>query len=99
MFRLMLAPKATPGKGELLVFDKVYEDFNIFKIDIERRILRVGLRVNEKQMYGDFNWHTMVECLKEGWDIYGIEYEFDGGDSSMVTIHIPEGYDVLVVLK
>lgn len=99
MFRIMLAPKATPGKGELLVFDKVYEDFNVFKIDIERRILRVGLRVNEKQRYDDFDWDTMVEFLKESWDIWGIKYEFEGGHSSIVTIHIPEGYDVVVVLK
>jgi hypothetical protein len=99
MFRIMLAPKATPGKGELPVFDKVYEDFNIFKIDVDNRILRVGLSVNEKQRYGDFHWDDMVECLKEEWDVYGIKYEFDGGNSSMVTVHIPEGYDVIVVLK
>jgi len=99
MFRIMLAPKATPGKGELPVFDKVYEDFNIFKIDIDNRILRVGLRVNDRQPNYCFHWEDMVECLKEGWDVYGIEYEFDGGNSSMVTIHIPEGYDVVVVLK
>lgn len=99
MFRIMLAPKATPGKGELPVFDKVYEDFSIFKIDVDNRILRVGLRVNDRQINGRFRWEDMVECLKEGWDIHGIEYEFDGGNSSMVTIHIPEGYDVSVVLK
>lgn len=99
MFRIMLAPKATPGKGELPVFDKVYEDFNIFKIDVDNRVLRVGLRVNDRQMNGRFHWKDMVECLKEGWDIYGIKYEFEGGHSSIVTIHIPDGYDVIVVLK
>lgn len=99
MFRIILAPKATPGKGELPVFDKVYEDFNTFKIDADNKTLRVGLSVNEKQMYGGFNWHTMVEFLKESWDVWGIKYEFEGGHSSMVTIHIPEGYEVLVILK
>lgn len=99
MFRLMFAPKATPGKGELPVLDKVYEDFNIFTIDVDNRILRVGLSINEKQRYSVFNWHTLVEFLKEGWDACGIKYEFDGGSSSMVTIHIPDGYDVIVVLK
>ena len=99
MFRIMLAPKATPGKGELPVFDKVYEDFNIFTIDVERKVLRVGLRVNDRQMNGRFHWGDMVECLKESWDVWGIKYEFDGGNSSMVTVHIPDEYDVLVVLK
>ena len=95
----MLAPKATPGKGELPVFDKVYEDFNIFTIDVERKVLRVGLCVNDRQPKYCFQWENMVECLKESWDNYGIKYEFDGGNSSMVTIHIPDGYDVLVILK
>ena len=99
MFRIMLAPKATPGKGELPVFDKVYEDFNVFTVDVERKLLRVGLRVNSSHMYGGFRWENMVECLRESWDAWGIGYEFDGGSSSMVTVHIPDGYDVLVVLK
>lgn len=41
----------------------------------------------------------MAEFLKESWDIWGIKYEFEGGHSSIVTVHIPEGYEVLVVLK
>ena len=98
MFRLMFAPKATPGKFEIPVLDKVFEDFNIFKIDMNKRIVRVGLSVNPNQG-GCLSWDEMVKCLTEGWDVYKVKYEFDGENGSMVSIHIPDGHEVIVVLK
>lgn len=94
MFSIRFAPKATPGKGEIPVFDKVYEDFASFTIDLEKRRIRVPLHVNSKQLY--MSHQEMFENLKFWWDISKLHYEKDG---SVVYVYIPEDHEVLVILK
>ena len=97
MFRLMFTPTDKTNKRDLCVLDQVYEKFNIFKIDPDKRIVHVGMDPNIEHGYRSYD--EMEELLKEGWDIYKLEYKFIEGYHGVVEIKIPEGYEVTVVLK
>jgi hypothetical protein len=97
MFRILFAPKATPGKNEKPILDQVYCKFNTFNIDLEKRELVVALYPNIENGYSTFE--DMEKFVTEWWDIDKIEYSFDGGNSAIVRIMIPEGYEVLTVIK
>lgn len=43
MFRILFAPKATPGKNEKPILDQVYCKFNTFNIDLEKKRVGCGL--------------------------------------------------------
>ena len=95
MFRLMFAPKATPGKGEITILSKVFSNFNIFRIDMENKKLRVGLEPNINN--GHTSYKDMIALEKEGWDIKNLNYTID--QYGNLEMDIPEGYEVLVILK
>ena len=100
MFRLFFEPtKETRGTDhrDKMVLDKVFEDFNDFNIDLDRRVLRVSIKPNTKNGY--YKWDEMMQYLKEGWDVYKLSYRLVYPNGSLVEIDIPEGYTVRVVLK
>ena len=95
MFRLFFEP--IEKNGELMVLDMVYEDFNDFQIDTNRRVVCVNLRPNINN--GIRTWEKMMTCLKEGWDIYKLTYRLVYPNGSLIEIDIPVGYNVRVILK
>lgn len=96
MFRLMFAPKSTPGKREIHVLDQIYGTFNIYTVDVENRKLRTSLSPN-LQRFENMTYKEMIECEKEGWDAKHLNYSIDHFGN--LEIDIPEGYDVVVILK
>jgi hypothetical protein len=97
MFRLFFEPIEKNEERELMVLDKVYEDFNDFQIDLNRRVVRVNLKPNINN--GIRTWEEMMSCLKEGWDIYKLTYRQVYPNGSLIEIDIPVGYNVRVILK
>lgn len=96
MFRLMFAPKATPGKGEIAVLDQIYGTFNSYRVDLENRKLKVSLSPNLKR-FSFMTYDEMIQCEKEGWDVKHLKYTID--QYGNLEMDIPEGYEVLVILK
>ena len=96
MFRLMFAPKATPGKGEIPVLDQIYGTFNSYRVDLENRKLKVSLDPNTKR-FSFMTYDEMIKCEKEGWDIKNLNYTID--QFGNLEMDIPEGHEVLVILK
>ena len=100
MFRIEFEPNQETSKTtkrSLVVLDKVYEDFYTFQIDLDRRVIRVNIKPNTKN--GFRSWDEMMECLKEGWDVYKITYKLIYPNGSLIEIDIPEGYTVRVTLQ
>ena len=95
MFRLMFAPKTTPSKGEIVILSKVFSDFNMFHIDLDNKKLRVSLDPNYKN--GHTSYEDMLTCEKEGWDVKHLKYTID--QYGNLEMDVPEGYEVLVILK
>lgn len=96
MFRLMFAPKATPGKGEILVLDQIYGTFNSYTVDLEKRKLRTSLSPNLKR-FSYMSYEEMIQCEKESWDVKNLKYTID--QYGNLEMDVPEGYKVLVILK
>lgn len=96
MFRLLFAPKATPGKGEIVVLDQVYSTFNRYTVDLENRKLRVSLDPN-RQRFENMTYEEMIKCEKEAWDVKNFNYTID--EWGNLEIVIPENHEVLVILK
>ena len=96
MFRLVFAPKATPGKGEILVLDQIYGTFNSYRIDLENRKLKTSLSPNLKR-FAFMSYEEMIESEKEGWDVKHLKYTIDRVGN--LEMDVPEGYEVLVILK
>lgn len=96
MFRLMFAPKATSGKGEIPVLDQIYGTFNTFKVDVENRKLKTSLDPNTKR-FAFMTYEEMIQCEKEGWDVKHLKYTID--QYGNLEMDVPEGYEVLVILK
>lgn len=97
MFRLFFEPIEKNGARELMVLDMVYEDFNDFQIDPNRRVVRVSLKPNINN--GIRTWEEMMTSLKEGWDIYKLTYRQVYPNGSLIEIDIPIGYNVRIILK
>ena len=95
MFRIMFASKATPGKGEITILTKVFSNFNIFRIDMENKKLRVHLEPNINN--GHTSYKDMIALEKESWDFKKLSYTID--EDGNLEMDIPEGYEVLVILK
>lgn len=96
MFRLMFAPKATPGNGEILVLDQIYGTFNTYTVDVENRKLKTNLSPNSKR-FSFMTYDEMIQCEKERWDWKKLNYTIDGDGN--LEMDIPEDYDVIVILK
>lgn len=108
MFRLVFTPKDNSNKKKFLTFkkaqrkheihvlDKCFEDFNIFKIDVDHRKVIVDIHPNYER--GFRNYDEMWTLLKEGWDVYKLKYTIHP-NSRRVEFDIPKGYEVTVVLK
>jgi len=96
MFRLMFAPKATHGKGEIAVLDQIYGTFNSYTVDVENRKLKTSLSPNLKR-FSSMTYDEMIQCEKEGWDCKKLNYTID--QFGNIEMEIPEGYDVMVILK
>ena len=96
MFRIMFNPKATPGKGEIPVLDQIYGTFNTFKVDVENRKLKTSLSPN-LQRFAFMSYEEMIKCEKEAWDVKHLKYTID--EDGNLEMDIPEGYEVLVILK
>ncbi len=96
MFRLMFAPKATPGKGEIPVLDQIYGTFNSYTVDLENRKLKTSLSPNLKR-FAFMTYKEMIQCEKEGWDVKNLKYNIDHYGN--LEMDVPEGYEVLVILK
>ena len=96
MFRLMFAPKATPGKSEIPVLDQIYGTFNSYTVDVENRKLKTSLRPNIKR-FPYMCYKEMIQCEKEGWDVWHLNYTIDRVGN--LEMDISEGHDVLVILK
>ena len=95
MFRLMFAPKATPGRGEILIIDQGFGVINNFTVDMDNRKLRTSLDPNRN--FRHMTYAEMIACEKEGWDVKHLSYSID--DMGNLEMDIPEGYEVLVILK
>ena len=95
MFRLMFKNKADKKSREIPVLDKVFSDFNMFTIDPVNKKLRVSLDPNVKN--GHYSYDEMLACEKEGWDVYKLSYTIDNNGN--LEMDIPDGYEVLVILK
>ena len=96
MFRLMFVPKATPGKGEITVLDQIYGTFNSYTVDMENHKLKTSLSPNLKR-FSFMTYDEMIQCEKDGWDCNKLNYTIDRVGN--LEIDIPEGHDVLVILK
>lgn len=90
----MFAPKATPGKGEKEVLNMIYGKFNTFTIDTENRELKVWIEPNIDNGYRTYEETELY--MKESWDAHKFEYWFEG---AIAHIKIPEGHEVLTILK
>jgi len=98
MFRLLVEPNEPKGSADYIpVFDKIYEDFNTFKIDPDSRTIEVDLSIKENHI-GRLTYTEMQDLLKESWDHYKLKYEFAPYPSSMVKVFIPDGYHIQVIL-
>ena len=92
----MFAPKETPGKHEITVLDQVYGTFNSYRVDLENRKLKVSLDPN-RHNFENMTYEEMISLEKEGWDIKNLNYTID--QYGNLEMDIPEGYEVLVILK
>ena len=96
MFRIMFAPKATPGKHEIPVLDQIYGTFNSYTVDPENRKLKTSLSPNCERFF-HMTYEDMIACEKEGWDVKKLNYKIDRKGN--LEMDIPDGYEVLVILK
>ena len=83
-------------KGEILVLDQIYGTFNTFKVDVENRKLKTSLDPNTKR-FAFMTYEEMIQCEKEGWDVKHLKYTID--QYGNLEMDVPEGYEVLVILK
>ena len=91
----MFVPKATPGKGEILIIDQIFGVINNFTVDIDNHKLRTSLDPNRN--FGHMSYEEMIVCEKESWDVNHLSYSID--DMGNLEMDIPEGYEVSVILK
>lgn len=96
MFRLMFAPKETPGKHEINVLDQVYGTFNSYRVDLEKRKLKTSLSPNLNR-FAYMSYEEMIQCEKEDWDCKHLSYTID--QFGNLEMDIPENHEVLVILK
>lgn len=92
----MFAPKATPGKHEILVLDQIYGSFNSYTVDLENRKLKTSLSPNRERFF-HMTYEEMIACEKEGWDVKKLNYKIDSNGN--LEMDIPEGHEVFVILK
>jgi hypothetical protein len=92
----MFAPKATPGKHEIPILDQIYGTFNSYTVDPENRKLKTSLSPNRERFF-HMTYEEMIACEKEGWDVKKLNYKIDRNGN--LVMDIPEGHEVLVILK
>ncbi|MBR4590134.1 MAG: hypothetical protein IKO36_05650 [Bacteroidaceae bacterium] len=97
MFKILLAPKATPNRNEKTVICSSDGDITSFTIDLENKKIRFNIEpnYNKNQIY---SYEDLLEVLKQRWDIKKISYKCDNLINEFVEIDIPANYEVLTII-
>lgn len=95
MQRIMLAPKATPDRGEKLLIDDCFTKFNTCYIDAAEKKLKVSYSPNYNSCIRTYEEAT--EEIKQRLDIKGIKYEIE--NNCLLTVYIPDDCEIFVQFK